>query len=145
MRENNVCELSPQFKKTLQQHDSLSSPTFTFIVLLMAKFFTTTLYASQLGWICQNCFGFNLINVLPLPIQHSRRWTNRPGGDTICSRGWFGVAAEPAELALVHQRHQLTHQRDDVTTDQLMTTSYCWIWTNFGNQCYQEINLWWVE
>ena len=68
MRENNVCELSPQFKKTLQQHDSLSSPTFTFIVLLMAKFFTTTLYASQLGWICQNCFGFNLINVLPLPI-----------------------------------------------------------------------------
>ena len=73
MRENNVCELSPQFKKTLQQHDSLSSPPFTFIVLLMAKFFTTTLYASQLGWICQNCFGFNLINVLPLPIQHSRR------------------------------------------------------------------------
>lgn len=34
------------------------------------------------------------------------------------------MVAEPAELALVHQRHQLTHQRDDVTTDQLMTTSY---------------------
>mgnify|MGYP007015611735 CR=1 FL=1 len=30
-------------------------------------------------------------------------WTNSAGGDTVCRRGWFGVAAEPAELALVHQ------------------------------------------
>ena len=32
-------------------------------------------------------------------------------------RGWSGVAAELAELALVNQV-------DDVTTDQLMTTPY---------------------
>ena len=64
----NVCELSSQFKKTLQQHDSLSSPIFTFIGSLFAKLFTTTLYTYQLVWICQNCLGFSLINALPLPI-----------------------------------------------------------------------------
>ena len=35
-----------------------------------------------------------------------------------------GVAAELAELAIVNQVDQLTHQVDDVTTDQLMTTPY---------------------
>ena len=39
-------------------------------------------------------------------------------------QGWFGVAAQMAELALVNQVEQLTHQVDDVTTDQLMTTPY---------------------
>ena len=32
--------------------------------------------------------------------------------------------AELAELAFVNQVDQLTHQVDDVTTDQLMTTPY---------------------
>ena len=40
-----------------------------------------------------------------------------PGGATVCRRGWSGVAAELAKLALVNQV-------DDVTTDQLMTTLY---------------------
>ena len=39
----------------------------------------------------------------------------------ITRRGWSGVAAELAELALVNQVDQLTHQVDDVTTDQMMT------------------------
>ena len=39
-------------------------------------------------------------------------------------RGWSGVAAELAELAVVNQVDQLTNQVDDVTTDQLMTTPY---------------------
>ena len=39
----------------------------------------------------------------------------------ITRRGWSGVAAELAELALVNQVDQLTHQVDDVTSDQLMT------------------------
>ena len=43
---------------------------------------------------------------------------------SILRRGWFGVAAELAELALVNQVDQLTHQVDDVTTDPLMTTPY---------------------
>ena len=47
-----------------------------------------------------------------------------PGGGTVCKRGWSGVAAELAELALVNQVGQLTHQVDDVTTNQLMTTPY---------------------
>ena len=34
------------------------------------------------------------------------------------------IAAELAELALVNQVDQLTHQVDDVTTDQLMITPY---------------------
>ena len=44
----------------------------------------------------------------------SHRWTNPAGGDNFCRRGWFVVAAELAELALVHQVDQLTHQIDDV-------------------------------
>ena len=49
------------------------------------------------------------------------RWTKPPGGGTVCRRGWSGVAAELAELALVNQVDQLTHQVDDVTnTDQLL-------------------------
>ena len=39
----------------------------------------------------------------------------------ITRRGWSGVAAELAELALVNQVDQLTNQVDDVTSDQLMT------------------------
>ena len=38
--------------------------------------------------------------------------------------GWSGVAAELAKSALVNQVDQLTHQVDDVTTDQLMTIDY---------------------
>ena len=38
-------------------------------------------------------------------------------------------SAKLAELALVNQVDQLTHQVDDVTTDQLMTTPYMvWGW-----------------
>ena len=39
----------------------------------------------------------------------------------ITRRGWSGVAAELAELALVNQVDQQTNQVDDVTSDQLMT------------------------
>ena len=53
--------------------------------------------------------------------QKINRWTKPPGGGTVCWRGWSGVAAELAELALVNQVDQLTHQVDDVTnTDQLL-------------------------
>ena len=38
--------------------------------------------------------------------------------------GCFDVLAELAELALVHQVDQLTHLVNDVTTDQLMNTTY---------------------
>ena len=47
-----------------------------------------------------------------------------PDGRIVCRPGWSGVAAALAELALVNQVDQLTHQVDDVTTDQLMTTPY---------------------
>ena len=67
MREN-MCELSSQFKKTLEQDDHLSSPIFTFIGLLMATLFTTTLFSYQLEWISQNCFDLSLVYALPLPI-----------------------------------------------------------------------------
>ena len=40
-----------------------------------------------------------------------------PDGRIVCRPGWFGVAAELAELALVNQV-------DDVTTAQLLTTPY---------------------
>ena len=49
------------------------------------------------------------------------------GGRTVCRRGWSGVAAELAKLALGNQVDQLTHQVDDISTVQLMTTPY----TNF--------------
>ena len=53
--------------------------------------------------------------------QKINRWTKPPGGGTVCWRGWSGVAAELAELALVNQVDQLTHQVDDVTnTDELL-------------------------
>ena len=47
-----------------------------------------------------------------------------PGGGTFYRRGCSGGAVELAELALVDQVDQLTHQVDDITTDQLMTTPY---------------------
>ena len=43
---------------------------------------------------------------------------------SVCKRGWAGVLAELAKLALVNQVGQLIHQVNDVTTDQLMTTPY---------------------
>ena len=48
-------------------------------------------------------------------------------------RGCSGVAANLAELALVNQVHQLTHQVDDVTTDQLISL--------FCRQCYNMRHL----
>ena len=56
---------------------------------------------------------FSLL-ILIVHIEGSHSWTKPPGG----------VAVELAELALVNQVDQLTHQVDDVTTDQLMTTPY---------------------
>ena len=54
-------------------------------------------------------------------MEGSQGWTKPSGGATVCSPGWSGVTAELAELALVNQVDQLTHQVDDVTTDQMMT------------------------
>ena len=75
-------------------------------------------------------------------------WTKPPGGRTVCKRGWSGVAAESAELAelaLVNQVDQLTHQVDDVTTDQLMTTPY-WLCHTVRNLHFlSKIQLWFSE
>ena len=57
-------------------------------------------------------------------IEDIHSWIEPPGGGTVFRRGWSSVAAELAELAFVNQVDQLTHQVDDVTTDQLMTTPY---------------------
>ena len=60
-----------------------------------------------------------------IPIEGSHSFTKRPDGGTVCGRGWSGLVAELAELALVNQVDQLTHPVGDVTTDhQLMTTPY---------------------
>ena len=54
-------------------------------------------------------------------ILYFQRKLQKKSMKLITRRGWSGVAAELAELALVNQVDQLTNQVDDVTSDQLMT------------------------
>ena len=65
-----------------------------------------------------------------------------PDGRIVCRPGWFSVAAALAELALVNQVDQLTHQVDDVTTDhQLMTTPYRMMRLVSDARFAQQVNL----
>ena len=58
-------------------------------------------------------FGNVLVSYFAARSRHG--WIKPPGGGTVYWRGWSGVAAELAELAIVNQVDQLI-QVDDVTT-----------------------------